>query len=291
MDRFTIRSLAVMLTILCIASLPVIAAQARQSSEIIQGTVRVVDARSGLLKLELMDGKRMTIAASTKLLSQLQAGSKVGISISKEKKALSQSARTSTAVVRKNDPATGLLRLYTDQGEIVDLMPPPGKMVDLQSGDNVLITVSELAEPPQQQAAPQTSQSSQGATQNTSQRQEARQGAAQDARQQAQQEQPDTTAVEEQRAQSGDTETSQSQPQSSQRHATSGQQSLSVADALLVVQMSEVNKVMDIDRASNTLTLETQEGNTVQLLVPDALLQDLQKGDSVKISFQKIVVP
>jgi Cu/Ag efflux protein CusF len=45
--------------------------------------------------------------------------------------------------------------------------------------------------------------------------------------------------------------------------------------------------VQDVDRQAGTVTLQSTDGKSVELQVPQSMLSDLQAGDSVRVSIQK----
>jgi len=128
------------------------------AEDTIKGTVEFVDAQTGLLWVTLEDGSRLTVAAPTELLDNLQKGSETEIMITKQGTEGATGEDTSVATVQKIDSSIGLLRLLTAQDEIIDLRPPQHILADLQTGDRVKMSVRETQEPQQQAAHSSMSQ-------------------------------------------------------------------------------------------------------------------------------------
>jgi hypothetical protein len=114
-------------------------------------TVVYVKATSGLLWLTAPDGSLLKIEAPAHLLDELRAADTVEVSIVRPSEADAvrmPPSQTVSAVVQIADADTGMLRLKTVQGAIIDVQPAREFLDHLRQGERVQVAIYKLPSAP-----------------------------------------------------------------------------------------------------------------------------------------------
>jgi hypothetical protein len=114
------------------------------------GTVDLVDAETGIVWLEAENNARIKmVAPPEEQLQGLEVGDRIEVRLEKQRAASASENlpdQTVAGTLREVDEASGLLRMETTRGNIIDIGSPKGLASGMEAGDRVQLTIHKKSQ-------------------------------------------------------------------------------------------------------------------------------------------------